>query len=160
MFDNVSDRRKIIAINHLAVVNTDGTINITATIESFKDILEVETKKINDFATVMLPVVQDILSKSSTDFVSTDNLKFLVRSKLERTGVTTSGEEVADWINNAVSKGLLYCRQSRRGGIQLWDNAKHIIARSRSFSKGKKVTDEVIASAEEHMRAEHAKQNP
>lgn len=155
MFDTVSERRKVVALNHLMISNMDGTINIEATLQEFQNLLAIESEKVNAFSRVMLPIVEAIMQKNCTEFVSTDNLKFLSRSQLERQGYTVTAEEVADWIANAVNHGFLYSRHGRGGGIQLWENAKHICART--IAKRSQITPEILEKAEAHMHSERAK---
>ena len=155
MFDNVSDRRRIVALNHLMISNADGTINIQSTLQEFQNLLAIESEKVNAFSRAMLPVVEMVLQKNQTEFVSTDNLKFLTRSQLERQGRNVTAEEIADWIANAVASGFLYSRHGRGGGIQLWNNAKHICART--MAKRAAITPEILEKAEAHMHNERSK---
>ena len=142
-------KAKATALSRLLVTKTDGSVDEEATLTAFQDLLVKEAEKINIFNQKVKPAVDHLFNDNPTEFISSDNVKYAVRRSLDKAGVEASADEISAWLEQAVKSGYLYSRRGRAGGMQKFDNALQITARS--LAKGKEITDAVIESARKKM---------
>ena len=147
-------KAKATALSRLIVTTSDGSVDEEATLVAFQELLAQEAEKINLFNQKVKPAVEKLFSENPGMFISSDNVKFAVRRSLDKAGVEASGDEVSAWLETSIKNGYLYSRRGRGGGINTFENALQVTART--MAKGKEVTEEIIAQARQKMSKEAA----
>ena len=142
-------QQKINAIMTFVVVSSTGEVDNDSSYSNFAEALSKYADRYNKLVDEVRPSVQAVLNQEPTQFKGMDDVKYAVRRNLEDKDLQVTSDELNGLLHSLVKSKFLISRRGRSGGVQQFDNAVAIIART--HAKDQEITDELIAKTRAHL---------